>query len=138
MARKIDLSRYGGMQGTKLTADDLEADATVLTITEFGDQRNPEGVTPTLRFKEAPDKLLYINRTQLEYIVKKLGDDPDTWVGKRVPVEKKIVPFEGNNFPKVYVMPPERWDEALRAWDRERQPESSAPAKAGARSGAKR
>jgi hypothetical protein len=117
MTRKLDLSRYGGMSGTKLTVDDLEADNVVLTISEVGEEKNPDGYTPVLRFKEAPEKKLYVNRTQLEYVVRRYGDDLDSWVGKRVPLEKKVVPFENDRFPKVYVMPPDMWDTAFRQWD---------------------
>lgn len=123
MTRKLDLSRYGGMPGTKMTVDDLEADATVLTISEVGEERNPDGVTPVLKFKEAPEKKLYINRTQLEYIARRYGDDLDSWVGKRVPLEKKVIPYEAERFPKVYVMPPDMWDTAFKQWDAQRQPQ---------------
>lgn len=125
MGRKLDMSRYGGMAGTKLTVDDLEADATVVTVAEFGEERNPDGYTPVLKFREVPEKKLYLNRTQLEYIVRRLGDDTDNWTGKRIPLEKKVVPYEGDRFPKVYVMEPDKWDDAIRQWDQHRAPQES-------------
>ncbi len=112
---KIDLNRYGGLAGAKMVPEDLDEDIAILTISEFGEQKNPEGISPVLRFQEAPDRLLYINRTQVEYLVKKLGDDTDSWIGKKIPVERKEVEYNDKKFLKVYVMEPKDWDTILRA-----------------------
>ena len=34
---KIDLNRFGGVRGTKLTPEELEGDAAVLTISEYAE-----------------------------------------------------------------------------------------------------
>ena len=112
---KVDLNRYGGLAGAKMVPEDLDEDIAILTISEFGEQKNPEGISPVLRFQEAPDRLLYINRTQVEFLVKKLGDDSDNWIGRKIPVEKKEVEYNGKMFLKVYVMEPQDWDKTLRA-----------------------
>lgn len=114
---KIDLNRFGGVRGTKLTPEDLDGDAAVLTISEYAEQRNTgEGrrLSPVLRYSEAPEKLHYLNREQMERLVAKLGDDSDRWIGKRVPVAVEDVVYEGETFHKVYVMRPEEWEQAFK------------------------
>jgi len=116
MAKALDLSRFGGIQGTKLVPEDLEHDAAIVTISEYGEQKNTgEGrsLSAVLRYSEAPERLHYLNRTQLEYLVKKLGDDTDKWIGRKVPIHKIEIPFEDTKHLKVYVMEPKDWDQAF-------------------------
>lgn len=126
---KIDPNRYGGVQGTKLTPDDLDGDAAVLTIAEFTEQRNTgEGrqLSPVLRYVEAPDKLHYLNRLQIERLIAKLGDDSDRWIGKRVPVAVEDIEYDGTTYAKVYVMPPDQWTVTLAEADRKAKPSTAA------------
>jgi len=117
---QVDLSRFGGIRGTKLTPEDLTGDIVIVTIKEYGEQRNKgqgRTLSPVLRYEEAPEKLHYLNREMMERLVARLGDNTDRWIGKRVPIHAEDVDFEGKNFNKVYVMPPSEWDAAFKESD---------------------
>lgn len=126
---KISAAKYGGLRGTPLAPEDLEGDAAVFTIQEFGEQANSSDkrrqLSPVLRYAECPDKLHYLNREQIERIIPKLGDESDNWIGKQVPVAVEDVegPAQSGNgtqvYKKVYVMKPEKWDAAFRAAKRQ-------------------
>lgn len=114
---KVDLSRFGGIRGTKLTPEELTGDIVIVTIKEYGEQKNTgEGrkLSPVLRYEESPEKLHYLNREQMERLVAKLGDDTERWIGKRIPIHAEDVEYEGKTFSKVYVMPPEEWEAAFK------------------------
>lgn len=127
---KVNAARYGGVMGTKLTPDDITGDVAIFTIREFTEQHNSgEGrkLSPVLRYEEAEDKLHYLNRTQVEYLIKKFGDDSDRWIGKKVVVEKTDVEYEGETFRKVYIMDPKGWDKVFAAAAAQSKAEGDAP-----------
>jgi hypothetical protein len=113
---KVQRDKYGS-NTPKLTPDNLEGEAAVLTVAGFDEQtfdgEDGKRVTPFLWFKETGDLVLYINATQIDYLVERLGDESDNWIGKQVPVEKHSSTYKGQRFEKVWVQPPERWDDAI-------------------------
>lgn len=109
-----------GSSTPKITPDDLEQDVAILTVAAFEtvdvEDDNAEGgkrKTATLTFEETEDRVLWLNKGMVEALVERLGDDPDKWVGKRVPVEKYNARFRGKTYPKVRVMMAEEWDGVL-------------------------
>lgn len=115
--RKAD--DYGSSR-PKVTPDDLEEDIAILTIVKVeevtvDDKDMPEGKRKalTLQFEELGDKVLWLNKTQVDYLIKELGDDDDDWKGQQIPVEKHESQFGRNTYEKVWVCAPEAWDEIL-------------------------
>lgn len=105
-----------------LNVEDLEDEAAVLVCSaveevELPDSDAPGGVRKSLlmRFEESGDKALWLNKTQIEYLIERLGDDTDDWIGQYVPIEKHETTFRGKTHNKVWVSPPESWDEMLEA-----------------------
>lgn len=114
---KVNLDRYGS-RTPKLMPDDLDGgDFIVLTIAGFDektfDDEEGKRVTPVLFFEETGEKVLFLNRTQVGYIVERYGDESDGWQGKHIPIEHHVSTFRGKQHEKLWVMPPERWDEAF-------------------------
>lgn len=137
MANVINLDDFGGIAGDPLKWKDLTSNFTVLTVKKYGTQKNQgqgRKLSAVLVFNET-DKILYLNRKQLEYIVAKCGADTDKWVGQRIPVEKVKVEFDNAMHDKIYVMAPEAWDEAITEFDSLNS--GSKPPKASKRTGAK-
>ena len=104
----------------KLTPDDLEGDAAILTISSFerGEVDDPESKTGTrvvyqLTFEETGDRVLYLNKGMTQSLVSRLGKNTTAWVGQRVPVEVYPWRFKGQSGRKVGILPAEEWDEAL-------------------------
>jgi len=79
----------GGKVYPRLSQDDLEADAAVLTVAGFEQRSLPNGdIVRELFFSDA-DKPLRLNKTQLKYLIEGLGtDESDSWKGCIVPIEK--------------------------------------------------
>ena len=103
---KVNPNEFGG---GKLVPDDLDDEVALLTVAEFHSGNFTfDGVTKKsawLVFEETgSDKRLFMNRTQLQMMVSKYGDESDRWVGKVVPVERIIAEYEGDSFPKVSVV----------------------------------
>ena len=120
MARKVDVSKFGS-SAPKITQDDLEEDAAILTLAAYEevsvDDDAVEGgkrQSATLRFEETGDKVLWLNKGMVETLVEQLGQDADEWVGQKVPVEKYVAKFNNTKYPKVRVMPSEEWDKAFK------------------------
>jgi hypothetical protein len=135
MARKVDPSQFGS-SAPKLTQEDLEEDAAILTIEKYEevkvDDDNAEDgkrQSATLTFRETGDKVLWLNKGQVETLVEQLGDDADAWTGQKIPVEKHTATFGSKKYPKVRVMPTEEWDKAFK----EAGVRRSRPAAAGAK-----
>jgi hypothetical protein len=113
---KVREERYGSKR-PKLERDDLDGDVGVLTIAGFDEAKfeDDDGsrVTPFIWFEEMGDKVLFLNKTQVGYIIERLGDESDDWMGQRVPIEKHTATFNGKRHEKLWVSPPEKWDEYL-------------------------
>lgn len=113
---KVNLDRYGTSR-PKLIVEDLEGgDAIVLTIHSFSEETlndNVEGerISPLLNFEETGDKVHWLNKTQMQYLVEGLGDETDDWEGKKIPLEVTETTFNGKRFKKLWVAAPERWPE---------------------------
>jgi hypothetical protein len=118
--RKVNLDEFG-KSAPKITQDDLEGDVAILTIVAYEEIEldDPETETgkrksATLRFEETGDKVLWLNKGQLESLVARLGDNPDAWSGKRCPVEKVRTAFRGKSFDKVSVVHADEWNDYLK------------------------
>lgn len=120
MANKVDPSKFGS-SAPKITPEDLEEDAAILTIDVYEsvsvDDENAEDgkrQSATLKFVETGDKVLWLNKGMVETLVEQLGDDADKWSGQKIPVERHVATFGNKKFPKVRVMPSEEWDAAFK------------------------
>lgn len=118
--RKINPDDFG-KSAPKITQDDLEGDVAILTIAayeeiELDDPETDSGKrkSATLRFTETGDKVLWLNKNQIESLVERLGDNPDAWSGQRCPVEKVRTQFRGKSYDKVAVVHADEWDEYLK------------------------
>lgn len=113
---KVNSDRYGSKR-PKLERDDLDGDVGVLTIAGFDEAKisdeEGERVTPFIWFEEMGEKVHYLNKTQVDYLIERLGDDSDDWVGQKVPIEKHTATYAGKQHKKLWVSPPEKWDEYL-------------------------
>jgi hypothetical protein len=117
---KVTPGRFGGSL-PRLTPEDLEGDAAILTIAAYEEVEVPDNEDPsgrrfsaTLSFEETGDKVLWLNKSMVEALVSRLGDESDDWIGQQVPVEKTTVIYKGQEYHKVRVMPAAEWDEAFR------------------------
>lgn len=121
MARKIKSDAYGSSR-PKVTQDDIEdGDVAIFTIVEFDDQEVDDAEAESgkrmaafLTFEETGDKRLWLNKTQIDTLIEKLGDDVEKWAGQRVPLEKVETTFRGQKYQKVAVCPADEWDEYLK------------------------
>lgn len=101
----------------KLVPGDLKSTPCLLTLVsaeqvEVPDENANTGFRRalTLTFAEFPDKVLWLNRGQIETLITRLGDDMDRWVDATIPVESHVAEYRGQRFPKVRVVPDEGWD----------------------------
>lgn len=112
---KVNAGDFGSSV-PKVEPDDLEGDYAMLTIAGFSqgeveDTEKAEGVrnVATLTFEETGDKVVYLNKGQVETLIEQFGDNTDNWTGKVCPVEKHIAEYRGRQYPKVRVAPSEEW-----------------------------
>lgn len=143
---KVKPEKFGKSR-PKVTPDDLEGgDYLVLTIAKFGEEVFTDGETggtprPTayLEFKETGDKVLWLGVTQVRYLVERLGDESDDWIGEKCPVEIVTPTFAGKmQPPKCWVAEPKEWDRMLGVQRRTtpaRRPPGAAKVKRAARRG---
>jgi len=116
----VDVNKYGSAR-PKITRDDLQdGDFIILTVANFDEATisDEEGkrVTPYLEFAETGDKVLWLNKTQVGFLIEGFGSkDSDDWKGKSVPIEKVTTTYNGRKFDKVAVAAPERWEEYMDA-----------------------
>ncbi len=126
---KVDSSEFGSAR-PKIEWDDLEEDVAVVKLVgvergEVDDADKPSGKRATLMLitEELGDKVLYLNKTQIDYLIAGLGsDDTDDWVGQQIPIERKRVPFGKESHKKVWVVHDSDWAEYMK-------PKRRAPAK---------
>ena len=119
MGRMVDPNKFSKAR-PKIEVTDLEdGDYVVATVAKYDevaqDFEGERRVTPALTFREFGEKVLWLNKTQMQYLVERLGNDADKWTGKRVPLVKKHVKFGDEAHHKVYVATPEEWDDLLAA-----------------------
>ena len=141
---KVNADKYGKGR-PKVTIEDLEGgEYIVLTIAKFGeetfnDEVEGQKITPYLTFEETGDKVHWLNKTQVGYLIDRLGDDDARWVGKPVPLERHTPEFKGKRQPeKLWVSPPEEWDDLLRQAGHGRHASRPAAAKRPAKVAAKK
>lgn len=111
---KVQKSKYGNAK-PKIEQDDLEGgDAAVFTIAAVEEQKvkddDGERISLTLITEELGDKLQWLNQTQIGYLLDKLGDETEDWIGKQVPLVKTTTHYAGKPFKKVWVAAPAEWD----------------------------
>lgn len=104
----------------KVEVDDLQGGNFIVAhITAYEevavDQDGEKKLVPCLRFQEFGDKNLWLNKTQVQYLVDRLGDESDRWMGKPVPLVKATVNYGDERHIKVMVATPEEWDDLLTA-----------------------
>ena len=107
-----------GNSKPKLSVEDLGGgDFVCLQVASYEevsvDGDEGKRLVPVLTFQETGDKTLWLNKTQVGYLVTRLGDESDDWMGQYVPVEQVTKDFGGKRFAKLWIMAPEEWDEAL-------------------------
>ena len=121
---KIDFSDYSSSR-PKLTPEDLESDTAILTVASVesvtvGEDPKDQQEKLLVLFEEYEDTPLWLNLTQIKVLVERFGSETNDWIGEKVPVENHVALFRGQEFPKVRVVPAERWDELLRPRSRSR------------------
>jgi len=119
MGRTVDPNKFSKAR-PKVEPDDIEdGDYTVATVAKYDEIaqefQGEHRITPALTFREFGDKVLWLNKTQMQYLVERLGNDADKWIGKRVPLVKVVKQFGDEKHHKVYVATPEEWDDLLAA-----------------------
>lgn len=119
MGRTVDPNKFSKARPKIEVGDIEEGDFAVATVAKYDevaqDFQGERRITPALTFREFGDKVLWLNKTQMQYLVERLGNDADKWTGKRVPLVKKRVMFGDEAHEKVYVATPEEWDDLLTA-----------------------
>ena len=87
-----------------IKGDDLEeGERTVVTIKSAEEVAFPSGDTvPVLEFLEIDQKLT-LNKTRVKKLVEMLGEDTDTWVGRKIAMYRIDVNFNGKTMPGVAV-----------------------------------
>ena len=75
----------------------------ILTISgvqkeEVGGAQNPGEMKPVLRFEEE-DRGLVLNKTNFEWLADNLGEESDSWTGKKVELYMTQTPFGGTIVP---------------------------------------
>lgn len=114
---KIKKERYGNAK-PKIEQDDIEGgDYAVLTIASVEEQKvtadDGERTSLVLTTEELGDKVHWLNQTQIGYLIEKLGDDSEDWVGQRVPFVKTTSTMGSRSFKKVWIAAPGEWDDLL-------------------------
>lgn len=112
---KVQSAKYGNAK-PKIEQDDIEGgDAGVFTIAAVEEQKvtgdDGERLSLVLITEELGDKLHWLNVTQINYLVARLGDDTEAWIGEKVPLVKTTTHYAGKAFKKVWVADPAEWDE---------------------------
>lgn len=114
---RIQQEKYGNSK-PKIEQDDLEGgDAAVFTVAAIEEQKvkddDGERLSLILITEELGDKVLWLNVTQIRYLVERLGEESDRWIGQKVPLVKTTTHYAGKAFKKVWVAAPEEWDAIL-------------------------
>lgn len=132
----INRNTFGGDRKPALKPDHVAGDATVVTIRRADAPKVGGGTRVVLEFDEYPDHAFWLNQTKLDYVMSKLGNDTDKWIGQRVPLEKIMVnnPQSGEDTECLYVAPPQEWDSMFSEFDGVKKP---AAKKAAAKRGGK-
>ena len=121
---KINFSDYSSSR-PKLMPEDLEGDSAILTIASVesvtvGEDPTDQQERLLLLLEEHEDMPLWLNMTMIRTLIDRLGSETNDWIGEKVPVESHVATYRGQEFPKVRVVPAERWDELLRPRSRSR------------------
>jgi hypothetical protein len=118
MSRKIRLADFGK---NPLRAEQIDGDATVLTIASVAETKFDGRPQLEIKFAEFPDNHYFTNVSILGVLVAVLGDDLDNWIGKRVPLEKIQVPnpqVKGSMVTKLYPVDVRDWDSTVKDFDK--------------------
>lgn len=99
----------------KVTLADLEgAEAMALTVAtaEILDMEDRRVMAVT--FEETGDKVHFPNATSLGYIVERLGDESDDWIGHYLPLVRHQGTYNGKTYDNLQVAAPELWNTIIR------------------------
>lgn len=121
---QINISDYTTSRA-KLTPEDLDGETAILTIAAVetitvGEDPKDQQEKLLLLFEEYEEQPLWLNVTQIKTLIDRLGADADDWIGEKVPVESHVALYRGQEYPKVRVVPAERWDAVLKPSSRPR------------------
>ncbi len=124
---KVQRDRLG-TAAPKVTWGDLEEDVTLVTIADYeegevDDAEKEDGVRKTafLTFDELGDKRLYLNVTQVDFLIEAFGDNSEDWIGKKVPLEKTKKRFGKVTYEKIWIVPFSEWDDYMETKPRVRR-----------------
>jgi len=121
---KVREERYQPSGRPKIEQKDIEGgDAVVVTIAEVEEEKvkgdKGDKLLLVLVVEEFPDKVHRLNKTQLAYMVEKLGDETNEWIGQKIPLVKTTQEFGSGSrvkdFDVVWVAAPDEWDTILKA-----------------------
>jgi hypothetical protein len=140
LGRTADMIDRDSLGKTPLKADDIPADATVLTIadaeqTQFRESPGqPAKNKVALTFAEFPDHVYYVNVTGVRNLCDKLGNDETEWAGKRVPLVKTQANdprTPGKTVTSLWVAGVNQWDSIISKADKASKPAAKSAAKRG-------
>lgn len=103
-----------GKSRPKVEWDDMEDEVSLVVIatveTGEDDRDDPPRPFVLLTFEETGDSVLFLSKTQIEYLIEGLDtDESDDWVGKQIPIERVKKQYGKKTFKKVWVAPPKDW-----------------------------
>jgi hypothetical protein len=116
---KVQKEKYGNAK-PKIEQDDIEGgDAGVFTIAAVEEQKvsgdDGERISLVIITEELGDKLHWLNVTQIGYLIARLGDNTEDWIGEKFPLVKTTTHYAGKPFKKVWVAADAEWDEIFEA-----------------------
>ena len=112
---KINKGDFSGKR-PKLEQDHLEDDVAILTVASVEVVTVPETATEAerksvvLSFEETGELVFWPTNKEVGQLIDRLGDDTDSWVGRKVPIEKVTRTYMGKSFAKVGVVGDDEWD----------------------------
>lgn len=112
---KINKGDFSGKR-PKLEQDHLEDDVAILTVASAEVVTVPETATEAerksvvLSFEETGELVFWPTNKEVGQLIDRLGDDTDSWVGRKVPIEKVTRTYMGKSFAKVGVVGDDEWD----------------------------
>lgn len=117
---KASDDKYKSSGRPKIVQDDIEdGDAVVVTVSDVEEEKvkgdKGDKILLTLTTEEFGDKVHRLNKTQIGYMIERLGDETDNWIGEKVPLVKTKQEYQGKAVATVWVAPPELWGTIFKA-----------------------
>jgi hypothetical protein len=99
------MSSYSNVFGKYLKAKDLNGKAAGFTIKKVEEVEFDDGKILSLELEETK-KIFLCNRTNGDALAALLGDEMDSWSGKRITLIPGETRFSGRVYPTIYVKAP--------------------------------